>query len=148
MSNEGSSNYDHGLYNLSKLDNIYIFKFLGDEPVKIPPMTMTDLNHILSSKMKPGKACDIYQLTVEHLRHCGSEAKLHILAFINRSLSDIYYLTCPEIKPGLGTAAYKGREKLIDKANSYRRIKDHRSYCCNTERRMSTPGHRLSTNMI
>ena len=106
----------------TKLDNIYIFEFSGHEPVKIPPRKMTDLNHILSSKMKPGKACNIYQLTVEHLCHCGSEAKLHILVFINRILSDIYYLTCPKIKLGVCTAAYKGRKKLIDKANSYKRI--------------------------
>ena len=83
---------------------------------------MSQLDHILFSKMKTGKACDIYTLTVEHLRHSGLEAKKHILAFINRVLSDIYFLTCPQIKLGLGTAIHKGKKKPTDKANSYRRV--------------------------
>ena len=74
-------------------------------------MSISQLNHILFSKMKSGKACDIYHLTVEHLRHCGAEAQESILALINRILSDIYFLSCPQIKLGLGTAIYKGKNK-------------------------------------
>jgi hypothetical protein len=120
--NEGSSSFDQGFYKLCKLDNIYIFDFSGADQVKIPPMDMSQLEHILVSKMKPGKACDIYSLTVEYLRYSGSEAKKYILAFINRVLSDIYFLTCPQIKLGLGTAIHKGKNKPTEKANSYRRI--------------------------
>ena len=120
--NEGSSSFDQGFYKLCKLDNLYIFDFSGADQVKIPPMDMSQLEHILVSKMKPGKACDIYSLTVEHLRHSGPEAKKYILAFINRVLSDIYFLTCPQIKLGLGTAIHKGKNKPTEKANSYRRI--------------------------
>ena len=107
MSNEGSNRFDHGFYKLCKLDNLYIFEFSGNEQARITPMTISQLDHIVFSKMKPGKACDIYQLTVENLRHCGLEAKLLILAFISRILSDIYYLTCPQIKLGVGTAVHK-----------------------------------------
>ena len=85
-------------------------------------MTISQLNHILSHKMKPGKACDIYHLTVEHLRHCGPEAKLSVLELINRVLQDIFFLACPQIKLGLGTAVYKGKNKPTSKSNSYRRI--------------------------
>ena len=85
-------------------------------------MTISQLNYILSHKMKPGKACDIYHITVEHLRHCGPEAKLSILELINRVLHDIFFLACPQIKLGLGTAVYKGKNKPTSKSNSYRRI--------------------------
>ena len=60
--------------------------------------------------------------TVEHLRHSGDQAMLHILAFINRILKNIYFLSCPQIKLGLGTAIYKGKNKPISKSSSYRRI--------------------------
>lgn len=72
--------------------------------------------------MKPGKSCDIYHLTVEHIQHCGPQAKTHLLHHINRILADIYYLTCPQVKLGLGTSLYKGKNKPFTKSNSYRRI--------------------------
>ena len=121
-SNEGASYCDQGFYNLCKLDNAYIFDFSFDEQVSIPPMTISQLNSILSTKMQTGKACDVYQLTVEHLRYCGHEAKLLILSFINRILSNIYYLSCPQLKTGLGTAVFKGKKKPLSKSSSYRRI--------------------------
>ena len=121
-SNEESTLYDQNFYKLCKLDNLYIFEFNGDEPVEIPPMNIFQLDHILHNRMKPGKSCDIYQLTVEHLRFCGLQAKNQILNLINRIFKDIYFLTCPQIKLGLGTALHKGKSKPITKSNSYRRI--------------------------
>ena len=85
-------------------------------------MTLPQLNHILYSKMKPGKACDVYQVTVEHLRHCGEQAKLCILQLVNRILDNLYYLSCPQLKIGLGSAIHKGKKKPISKSNSYRRV--------------------------
>ena len=122
QSNEGLSEFDQKFYKLCKLDNIYIFEFQGDHPIKIPPMNIFQLEQILTTKMKSGKSCDIYHLTVEHLRHCGHVAKLSLLSLVNRILSDIYYLTCPQAKLGLGTAVYKGKNKSLTKSNSYRRI--------------------------
>ena len=72
------------------LDNHCIFQFKGDEVVRIPPMTFQDLEKILHSKMKPGKAPDIYHLTVEHLRNAGTEAKVCILNLVNNILEEIY----------------------------------------------------------
>ena len=123
MSNEGPNNFDRNFYNLCKLDNSYIFDFTAaEDQVKIPPMDISQLDQILFTKMKPGQACDIYHLTVEHLRHCGLEAKLCILELINRIFQDIFFLTCPQIKLGLGTAVFKGKNKPSSKSNSYRRI--------------------------
>ena len=72
--------------------------------------------------MKLRKACDIYKLTVEHLRYAGHQAKLIILRLLNDILKNIYYLTCPQAKKGLSTAVYKGKRKPVGEANSYRRI--------------------------
>ena len=85
-------------------------------------MSLSQLEHILNSKMTSGKSCDIYQLTVEHLRHCSQESKQHILDLLNKIINNIYFLSCPQIKLGLGTAVYKGKNKVISKSNSYRRI--------------------------
>ena len=85
-------------------------------------MNIFQLEHILKSRMKAGKSCDIYHLTVEHLRFCGLQSKTHLLTLINKILGDIYYLTCPQIKIGLGTAVHKRKNKPVTQANSYRRI--------------------------
>ena len=122
MTNEENKSFDQGFYKLCKMDNVYIFEFSSDSPVKIPPMNMTQLNIILHKKMKSGKSCDIYQLTVEHLRNCGDKAKQCILDFINRILTNIYYLSCRQIKLGLATPIYKKKNKPIALSSSYRRI--------------------------
>ena len=121
-SNENNEQFDQRFYRLCKLDNLYIFEFLSNEPLQIPPMTLKDLNHILHTKMKPGKACDVYQVTVEHLRHCGEQARLHILDLVNRILGNLHYLSYPQIKLGLGSAVFKGKKKSITRSNSYRSI--------------------------
>ena len=82
--------FDNSFYKLCALDNIYIFDFKGEDTIDIPPMAMTDLNHIIHKKMKLGKACDIYQMTVEHLRYCGEDAKIPILKLINKIIKSIY----------------------------------------------------------
>ena len=70
----GETWYDNTFYKLCKLDNIYIFEFLSTEPLVIPQMKLSDLETILSVRMKAGKSCDLYQVTVEHLRNCGTRA--------------------------------------------------------------------------
>ena len=85
-------------------------------------MKLSDLETILSVRMKAGKSCDLYQLTVEHLRNCGKQAKLQVVNLINRIIQDIYYLSCPQIKIGMGTPLYKAKKKPVTKSNSYRRI--------------------------
>ena len=121
-SNVGNKKFDQGFYRLCKLENLYIFDFLVDEPLKIPAMTFSQLSHILFRKMKLGKACDVYQVTVEHLRYCGDQTLLLILDLINRFLDNLYFLSCPQIKLGLGTAIHKAKKKPISKSSSYRRV--------------------------
>ena len=83
---------------------------------------MDDLNKIIDKELKNGKPCNIYKLTVEHLKHCGCGAKQVILNLLNDIINNIYYLTCPQVKAGVGTAAFKGRKKPRSQVSSYRRI--------------------------
>ena len=114
--------FDNDFYKLCILDNSYIFEFKGDDAVKIPEMTMEDLKEILCKEMKLKKACDIYKLTVEHLRFAGTDAHSVILRLLNNIINNIYFLTCPQIKKGLSSAVYKGKRKPVSESTSYRRI--------------------------
>lgn len=114
--------YDNKFYRLCKADNLYIFELKEQSSVKIPPMTIIDLEEILNKKMKRGKACDIYQLTVEHLQYCGQDAKASILKLLNSILDKIYYMSCTQLKTGMGTALHKGKRKPLDRSEAYRRV--------------------------
>ena len=72
--------------------------------------------------MKTGKACDIYQLTAEHLKFSGNAVRQCILNLINDLIKDIYFLTCPQAKTGLGTAIFKAKQKPVFLSTSYRRV--------------------------
>ena len=114
--------YDNQFYRLCKLDNAYIFEFKGKDEVRIPPISRKRFDEIIEKEMKRGKACDIYQLSVEHIQLCGLIAKDRILRLLNNIIANIYFLTCPQIKCGLGTAVHKRKGKPKDQASSYRRI--------------------------
>ena len=117
-----SSEFDNHFYRLCVQDNQFIFDFKDDTYMKIPKMKYEDLEKIINKEMKKGKACDIYRLTTEHLKHAGEKAKLVILNLINDIIGNIYYLSCSQVKAGLGTAVYKGRKKPVSLSSSYRRI--------------------------
>ena len=117
-----AAEYDNEFYRLCVLDNSYIFEVKGEDTIKIPEMKLENLEDILNKEMKLRKACDIYKLTVEHLRYAGAGAKLIILKLLNDIIKNIYYLTCPQIKKGLSTAIFKGKKKPLSESSSYRRI--------------------------
>ena len=117
-----SSEFDNHFYRLCVQDNQFIFDFKDDNYMKIPKMKYEDLEKIINKEMKKRKACDIYRLTTEHLKHAGEKAKLVILNLINDIIGNIYYLSCSQVKAGLGTAVYKGRKKPVSLSSSYRRI--------------------------
>ena len=119
---EDVSGFDNKFYNLCVEDNLLIFEFNSDNPISIPPMTRKTFDNIINNKMKLGKACDAYQLCIEHLRYCGPVAQDAILQLVNRFINNIHYLSCQQIKVGLATNVHKGKGKPINKANSYRRV--------------------------
>ena len=116
-----SPEYDNEFYRLCIQDNQYIFDF-KDSCMNIPKMKIEDLENIIGKEMKRGKACDIYKLTAEHLKFDGRSVKLVVMSLINDIIENIYYLSCPQIKAGLGTSVYKGKKKPLSQSTSYRRI--------------------------
>ena len=117
-----SKEYDNEFYRMCIQDNQCIFDFKGEDCIEIPKMTFEDLDDIITKEMKKNKACDIYKLTAEHLKYCGKEAKTIILNLLNDIIGNIYYLSSPQAKAGLGTAVPKGKKKPVHKSSSYRRI--------------------------
>ena len=62
-----NSQYDNRFYKLCVEDNQFIFYFKSENCLKIPKMSLADMNNIIDREMKSGKACDVYKLTAEHL---------------------------------------------------------------------------------
>ena len=52
-------------------DLMIIADLAKSESVSIPQMTLKNLKQIIFQKLKLNKACDVYKLTVEHLRYSG-----------------------------------------------------------------------------
>ena len=117
-----SPQYDNSFYRLCIQDNSFIFDFRPENSMKIPEMKLADLENIIDKEMKNGKSCDIYKVTAEHLKHAGHKARTAVLGLVNSIITNIKSMACPQIKAGLGTAAYKGKKKPVSQASSYRRI--------------------------
>ena len=113
-----NNEYDNKFYKLCVQDNKFIFDLKSENKLKIPEMSLADLDRIIDKEMKVGKACDIYRLTAEHLKNAGHEARAVLLNLINEIIRNMQYLACPQVKMGLGTAAYKGKKKPISRSFS------------------------------
>ena len=87
-----SEDYDEDFYNMVKEDNAYIFDISSLQNSSYPLMSLEDLKAILYKKLKLNKAADIYQLSVEHLRHAGEEVQGHVLDVINGLLEHVEYM--------------------------------------------------------
>ena len=82
-------------YEMCVRDNMIIFEIASDENLPIPHMELSDLKDILFGRLKLNKACDVYKLTVEHLRYCGDETLMLILFLLNSIIENHNYLSSP-----------------------------------------------------
>ena len=90
-----------------------IFQLATDENIQIPLMSIETLKDILFRKLKLGKACDVYKLTVEHLRYSGEETLLSVLRLIDKIISHINCLSSEQLKTSIASIIFKGKDKLI-----------------------------------
>ena len=60
-------------------------------------MQIKNLKDILFKTLKLGKACDIFMLTVEHLRYAGDVTLNLLLDLLNRIISNLNYLSSPQL---------------------------------------------------
>ena len=66
-------------------DLIIINEIAKDEDLVIPPMTLEKIKEIVHKKLKKNKACDLYQITPEHLKHAG-DATLELFCVLARAV--------------------------------------------------------------
>ena len=90
-----------------------IFQIATDENILIPLMSIETLKDISFRKLKLGKACDVYKLTVERLRYSGEETLLSVLKLINKIISHINCLSSEQLKTSIASIIFKGKDKLI-----------------------------------
>ena len=103
--------------------NLIIQDITVDKNGIIPHMELSDLKEIIFRRLKLNKACDIYKLTVEHLRYCGDESLCLILQLLNLIIDNLNYLSSPQLNTSLTTVVYKGKNKPIYHHKSYRQVR-------------------------
>ena len=86
-------------------------------------MELSDLKDILHKRLKLNKACDIYKLTVEHLRYCGDESLCYILRMLNLIIDHLNYLSSPQLNTSLTTVVYKDKNKPVYHHKSQRQVR-------------------------
>ena len=110
-------------YQMCVKDNLIILEITSDENVNIPHMQLTDLNDIIFRRLKLNKACDIYKLTVEHLRYCGDETLVLILRLLNLIIDNLNYLSSPQLNTSITSIIHKGKLKPVSHHKSYRQVR-------------------------
>ena len=113
-----TSQYDNEFYKMSIQDNMIIFDITMNENINIPQMNLVQLKDILFKKLKLNKACDVFKLTVEHLRFAGDDSLSIILKLLN-----INILSCPQLNTSIASVVYKGKSKPIFHHKSYRLVR-------------------------
>ena len=104
-------------------DNMIIFEIASNENVQIPLMTIESLNDILFRKLKLRKTCDVFKLTVEHLRYSGEETLSCVVALINKIITNINYLSSHQLNTSVASIIHKGKNKPINHHKSYHQVR-------------------------
>ena len=73
--------------------------------------------------MKLNKACDIFKLTVEHLRNCGDKSLDIVKSLINKIIDNINCLASPQLNTSIATVIHKGKGKSLFHHKSYRMVR-------------------------
>ena len=110
-------------YEMCVRDNMIIFEITSDENLPIPHMELSDLKDIIFGRLKLNKACDVYKLTVEHLRYCGDETLMLILFLLNSIIDNLNYLSSPQLNTSLTSIVYKGKNKPVNHHKSHRQVR-------------------------
>ena len=118
-----NKHFDNEFYKMSILDNLIIFEITANEDLKIPHMNLNQLKDIIFKKLKLKKACDVYKLTVEHLRYAGDDTLLIIMNLLNNILENINCLSSSQLNTSVASVVYKGKSKPIFHHKSYRLVR-------------------------
>ena len=86
-------------------------------------MTLIQLKDIIFKRLKLNKACDIFKLTVEHLRNVCDKSLSLILQLLNLIIDNLNYLSSPQLNTAVATIVYKGKRKPVHQHKSYRQVR-------------------------
>ena len=103
--------------------NPIIFDITSDEEIDIPEMNLAQLKCILFKKLKLNKACDVFKLTVEHLRNAGDESLAIILNLLNNIIKNIKVLSSPQLNTSVATVVHKRKGKPVFHHKSHRLVR-------------------------
>ena len=117
------NDYENQFFTMCEVDNMMILEITAKEDENIPEMKLEDLKEILFKRLKLGKACDIFKLTVEHLRHAGDESLVCVLQLLNMIISNINYLSSNQLNTAIATVIHKGKKKPVTHHKSYRLVR-------------------------
>ena len=67
-----NESFENDFYKMSAFDDMIIFDITANEEIHIPHMTLTQPKDILFKKLNLNIACDVFKLTVEHIRNDGN----------------------------------------------------------------------------
>ena len=115
--------YDNKLHSRVVHDNMIIFDITSHEKEKIPHIDLKQLKEILFKKLKPNKACDIFMLTVEHLRNAGDDSLVILVKLLNYIIDNINHLSSPQLNTSIASIIHKGKGKPTSHHKSYRLVR-------------------------
>ena len=104
-------------------DNMIIYDITFNSNINIPKMTLENLKNILFKKLKLRKACDVFKLTVEHLRFDGYKSLLIFLQPLNTIIDNINLLSSARLNTSVASVVYKGKDKPMYHHKSHRLVR-------------------------
>ena len=111
------------LFELCRKDNTVILDLDDKDDIKVPPLSLEGLKNILFKKLKINKACDIYKLTVEHLRYSGDQTFELLVQIINLILCHLNYLSSNQLNTSIASIVHKGKDKPVFVHKSYIQVR-------------------------
>ena len=100
-----------------------ILDLADKDDIKILPLSLEGLKNILFKKLKINKACDIYKLTVEHLRYSGDQTFELLVQIINLILCHLNYISSNQLNTSIASIVHKGKDKPVFVHKSYRQVR-------------------------
>ena len=120
---EQTDENDHEFLRLCQADNEIIIELSKDDDIEIPHMNLTILKEIIFRRLKLNKACDLFKLTVEHLRFIGDENLKFILRLLNLIIDNLNAISAPQLNTAIATVVHKGKSKPVYNHKSYRQVR-------------------------
>ena len=120
---ETNEDFNNDFLKMSTNDNIALMDITENEIMNIPHMNLPQLKEIIFKKLKMNKACDVFMLTVEHLRNAGDGTLLLLLSLLNNIIDNINVLSSPQLNTSIASVVFKGKGKPVFHHKSYRLVR-------------------------